>query len=56
MCIKMMFNITTFKNYFNIKQQSSAVQNCNYFCTNLILLLAPLKGETGFWLFTGSEP
>ena len=26
MCIKMMYNITTFKNYFNIKWQSSTMQ------------------------------
>ena len=36
MCIKMIYNMNTFKNYSNIKGQSSTMQNCNYFCTNLI--------------------
>ena len=35
MCIKMLYNVTTFKNYSNIKWQGSIVQNCSYFCTNL---------------------
>ena len=38
MRIKMMYNITTFKNVIRIKWQSSTMQNCNYFGTNLCLL------------------
>ena len=37
MCIKMMYNNHIyFKMYSNIKWQLSAMQNFNYFCTNLI--------------------
>ena len=34
MHIKMMYN-STLRMYSNIKQQSSTMQNRNYFCTNL---------------------
>ena len=37
MCIKILYNITTFIwVYSNIKQQSSSMQNHKYFCKNLI--------------------
>ena len=36
MCLKMIYNVTTFKNYSNTKWQSSTMQNHNYFGTNLI--------------------
>ena len=43
MCIKKMYNIARFfflRMYSNIKQQSSTMQNRNYFYTNLILKLS----------------
>ena len=36
MHIKMMYNSTTLRMYSINKQQSSTMQNRNYFCTNLI--------------------
>ena len=39
-CIKRMYNITTFiYECYNVKWQSSTMQNCNYFCTNIITAL-----------------
>ena len=46
MCIKIMYNNHIYlRVYFSINQQSSTVQNCNYFCTNRIQCC--LEAETG---------
>ena len=36
MCIKVMYNITTFKNVSQYQMANSTMQNRNYFCTRLI--------------------
>ena len=66
MCIKMMYNVTIFKNVFQYHMQGSAVLNCSYFCTNLVvfylgnlkyvnIFISIQKYMEAFTLVSGSE-
>ena len=47
MCIKMMYNITTFKNVFQYQMgKFNSAKNHSYFCTNLVFVFLKLANFT----------